>query len=63
MTVNPLLGGQVALITGASSGIGAPAARAMAAVWLACDESDHVVGTRLFVGGGMSLYPGFQYGG
>jgi glucose 1-dehydrogenase len=36
---------------------------AKAAVWLACDESDYVVGTTLFVDGGMMLYPGFRKGG
>ncbi len=39
--------------------IGEPADVAKAAVWLASDESDYVVGTTLFVDGGMMLYPGF----
>lgn len=34
-----------------------------AVVWLASDLSDYVVGTTLFVDGGMSLYPGFQDNG
>lgn len=34
-----------------------------AAVWLASDASDYVVGTTLFIDGGMSLYPGFRDGG
>ena len=34
-----------------------------AAAWLASDESDYVVGTTLFVDGGMTLYPGFETGG
>ena len=32
---------------------------AKVAVWLASDESDYVVGTTIFVDGGMTLYPGF----
>ncbi len=36
---------------------------AKAAVWLASDESDYVVGTTLFIDGGMTLYPGFENNG
>jgi glucose 1-dehydrogenase len=36
---------------------------ARAAVWLASDHSDYVVGTTLFIDGGMTLYPGFATGG
>lgn len=43
--------------------IGEPDDIARAAVWLASDDSDYVVGTTLFVDGGMTLYPGFTTGG
>ena len=43
--------------------IGEPEDIARAAVWLASDLSDYVVGTTLFVDGGMTLYPGFATGG
>ena len=39
--------------------IGEPEDIARAVVWLASDDSDYVVGTTLFVDGGMTLYPGF----
>ena len=34
-----------------------------AAVWLASDFTDYLVGTTLYVDGGMTLYPGFETGG
>lgn len=43
--------------------IGEPEDIARAAVWLASDASDYVVGTTLFVDGGMTLYPSFREGG
>lgn len=43
--------------------IGLPEGIARSAVWLASDESDHVVGTTLFVEGSMTLYPGFSTNG
>lgn len=43
--------------------IGEPEDIARAAVWLASDDSDYVLGTTLFVDGGMTLYPGFATGG
>jgi glucose 1-dehydrogenase len=43
--------------------IGEPEDIARAAVWLASDDSDYVVGATLFVDGGMTLYPGFADGG
>ncbi len=36
---------------------------AKAAVWLASDDSDYVIGTTLFVDGGMTLYPEFRDNG
>ena len=43
--------------------VGDPDDVAKAAVWLASDASDYVVGTTLFVDGGMTLYPAFREGG
>jgi glucose 1-dehydrogenase len=43
--------------------IGEPEDVARAAVWLASDDADYVVGATLFVDGGMTLYPGFATGG
>ena len=43
--------------------IGEPEDIARAAVWLASDYSDYVVGATLFIDGGMTLYPGFATGG
>jgi len=43
--------------------IGEPDDVARAAVWLASDDADYVVGATLFVDGGMTLYPGFAEGG
>ena len=43
--------------------VGEPDDVAKAAVWLASDLSDYVVGTTLFVDGGMLLYPGFRENG
>ncbi|MHB0776612.1 glucose 1-dehydrogenase [Halomonas sp. WWR20] len=43
--------------------IGEPEDVAKAATWLASDDSDYVVGTTLFVDGGMMLYPAFREGG
>ena len=43
--------------------IGEPEDIARTAVWLASDESDYLVGTTVFVDGGMTLYPGFTENG
>jgi glucose 1-dehydrogenase len=42
--------------------IGEPIDIARAAVWLASDDAEYVVGTTLFVDGGMTLFPGFATG-
>lgn len=42
--------------------IGDPEDVASAAAWLASDEARYVTGITLFVDGGMTLYPSFQYG-
>ena len=36
---------------------------ARAVCWLVSDEADYLVGTTLFIDGGMTLYPGFQHNG
>jgi glucose 1-dehydrogenase len=43
--------------------VGEPDDIADAATWLASDAADYVVGTTLFVDGGMCLYPEFREGG
>lgn len=43
--------------------IGAVDDVARAVCWLVSDEADYVVGTTLFIDGGMTLYPGFQNNG
>ncbi|THD55992.1 glucose 1-dehydrogenase [Phenylobacterium sp.] len=43
--------------------IGQPEDIAAAAIWLASDAADYVVGTTLFVDGGMTLYPCFAHAG
>jgi glucose 1-dehydrogenase len=43
--------------------VGEPEDIGKAAVWLASNESDYVVGTTVFADGGMLLYPAFGEGG
>lgn len=43
--------------------VGEPEDVAAAAVWLASDASDYVVGATLYVDGGMTLYPAFRDNG
>ncbi len=43
--------------------IGEPDDIGRAAVWLASDQADYVVGATLFLDGGMTLFPGFATGG
>jgi glucose 1-dehydrogenase len=43
--------------------IGEPDDVARAVCWLVSDDADYVVGTTLFVDGGMTLYPGFKNNG
>lgn len=57
-----LLKGQKALVTGANSGIGE--ATAIAPGRAGADiVVNYVVGTTLYVDGGMTLFPGFATGG
>jgi len=43
--------------------IGEPNDVARAVIWLVSDASDYLVGTTLFIDGGMMLFPGFASGG
>lgn len=43
--------------------VGVPEDVGRVVAWLASDEADYVVGTTIFVDGGMTLYPGFRGGG
>lgn len=42
--------------------VGSPDEVAAAAAWLASSQAGYVTGTTLFVDGGMTLYPSFQFG-
>lgn len=43
--------------------IGEPEDIAQTAVWLASDHADYIIGTTIFIDGGMTLYPGFATNG
>ena len=43
--------------------IGEPSDVGKTVVWLASDQADYLVGTTIYVDGGMMLYPGFATGG
>jgi glucose 1-dehydrogenase len=43
--------------------IGEPSDIGKSVAWLASDQADYVVGTTIYVDGGMMLYPGFATGG
>ena len=43
--------------------IGQPEDIGKLCAWLACDESDYITGTTVFMDGGMTLYPGFSTNG
>lgn len=43
--------------------IGQPSDIGAVAAWLACDESDYITGTTVFVDGAMTCYPGFSTNG
>lgn len=43
--------------------IGEPSDIGKAVVWLASDQADYLIGTTIYVDGGMMLYPGFATGG
>jgi glucose 1-dehydrogenase len=43
--------------------IGEPGEIGQTAVWLASDFTDYIVGSTIYIDGGMTLYPGFETGG